>query len=422
MLSTTFRLKKVLTALVLANLTLTPHISQAVPRSVNAVLFGYIPDSGHDQYASLKNEIKKRFEAQNPDLQLSLTIDPNVDLYDMTTLSKLLSNDATAAQLVEVDTVMLADMVKQHLVQIVPYTLDDVVTTALPAVTLNNTLYGVPTYLCSNVVYSAAADLEQAKTAQSLISILRKHNPAKVPLIGNYKGSWTLSGFYMDAWADTNSNNPAELPAALQLPLQDSTVHSLSTTVHACAKSGTNPCLDGTYKDNDLAMKDFAEGKANGFVGYTENLYEILSAQPKQSLPLKVISAPMGEGEKPVMYVDALVFNPHCTGECLTDAQTVSKFLSSPTIRNLIAFSQDVGTQAIPRYLMQANKSFYTSEPAASDVYYQTYYRNVVQHAEAVPNEGFPENKDALNKALQQALSTQKQAGHHKRHLKANAH
>jgi hypothetical protein len=56
-------------------------------------------------------------------------------------------------------------------------------------------------------------------------------------------------------------------------------------------------------------------------------------------------------------------------------------FMSSVPTRNLIAFSQDVGTSATPRYLIQANGRFYTSQPAASDPAYQAYYPIEEGHA-----------------------------------------
>ncbi|TRW95147.1 extracellular solute-binding protein [Candidatus Methylobacter oryzae] len=395
------RLDKFLIAMFLSLATAS---AVAAPRTINVVLFGYIPDANHDQYAALIAKLKKRFEVDNPDIALNLTIDPNIDVYDMPTLSNLLGKNPDAAQLVEIDTVMLGNLVKEKLVQPLSFHPTDTVTQALDAAMINETLYSVPTYLCSNVIYSPA-DIEQVENSKDLVKILAKYQIDKPSLIGNYNGSWTLSGFYTDAWADTNTNSPKELPASLRLPLQDTTVQSLNTAVHSCADShGKNPCLDGTYKDNSLAMEAFARGEANGYVGYTENLFNILSARPQDAPPLHVISAPMGNGEKPVMYVDGLVFNTNCTSQCLDDAQNVAKYLTATATRNLIAFSQDAGAGAIPRYLMQANTDFYTVEPAASNPYYQAYWQQIVTKAEPVPNTGVPENKDSISKALQTAL------------------
>jgi hypothetical protein len=111
----------------------------------------------------------------------------------------------------------------------------------------------------------------------------------------------------------------------------------------------------------------------------------------------------MGAGSHPTMFVDAITFNPACTGQCLADAQTFAMFMSSVPTRNLIAFSQDVGASATPRYLIQANGRFYSSQPAASDPAYQAYYP-IVQASVAYPNQGFVPVRQAMDTALRAAL------------------
>lgn len=170
--------------------------------------------------------------------------------------------------------------------------------------------------------------------------------------------------------------------------------------VFSCeANESHNPCLDGTYKDNTAAETSFANGGANGFVGYSERLFFILSANSSQP-NLSVASAPMDAGNQPVMFVDALVFNPACTGSCLQDAQSFATFMSTLEVRNLIAFSQDAPPGTFPRYLLQANGSFYSSQPAASDPIYQGLWVNHVSLAQPYPNQGFPEARGALNETL----------------------
>lgn len=91
--------------------------------------------------------------------------------------------------------------------------------------------------------------------------------------------------------------------------------------VAACVRSGAeNPCLDGQYKDNTKAEEAFGTGGANAYVGHTERLFYILKSRPGRALP-SVVSAPLGGGTQPVMFVDALVFNRTCTGACLDDAR-----------------------------------------------------------------------------------------------------
>lgn len=162
--------------------------------------------------------------------------------------------------------------------------------------------------------------------------------------------------------------------------------------------------VDGSYKQGTGAETAFASGNAGGFIGYTKQLFAIRHANPSAPLPA-VISAPIGDGSNPLMFVDALVFNPGCVGACLSAAQAFATYMSSVAVRNIIAFSQDGPQGTLPRYLLQANPSFYSSSPASSDPMYKAY-TTIVNRATPFPNTGFPEGRTALNDALTAALTS----------------
>jgi thiamine pyridinylase len=146
----------------------------------------------------------------------------------------------------------------------------------------------------------------------------------------------------------------------------------------------------------------FATGQANGFVGYTERLFYILDAAPSQPLP-SVISAPLGLGTHPVMFVDALVVNPNCTGPCLANAMQFIAFMSQLGTRNLIAFSQDSRQPTFPRYLLQARIDFYQDALARNNPFYPAFWQ-IVRSAAEFPNQGFTANYLKLGPAVLQAL------------------
>jgi thiamine pyridinylase len=371
-------------------------------RPLKAVLFPYIPDSAGDHFASLTQTLEKNFEQSHPGIDLTLVIDLNVDSYDSGTLNTLLGSGGDGAQVVEVDTLLLGDLVSSHLVQPVSMDNPGVLPTAWQAVTVGGTAYGVPTYLCSNVIYAPSKDITSAGDGQALLKTLRDIAPGRTPLASNYVGSWTLSGLYLDAWADTHS--AAEVSSAYTAPVDPATMAVFGPIVNSCASAGSakNPCLDGTYKDNDEAENAYAAQTANGYMGYTESLFAIRKAQPSRPLPT-VISAPLGTGTHPMMFVDALVFNASCTGQCLQDAQAFAAYMSSLPVRSLIAFSQDTPAQTFPRYLLQARQDFYQASPASTDPMYQQYWP-IVQAARPYPNQGFPSSRKALESAVKKAL------------------
>lgn len=374
-------------------------------RTFSAVLFPYIPDSGGDSFASLIATLESWFEAANPEIDLEITIDPNMDLYSFSTLATLLGTGAGSVNMVEIDTLLLGDLVAQSIVQPLPFPVDGLglLPTALAAAEVDSTSYGVPTYLCGNYIYSWDAGIGGVDSGQGLIDFLTQHpDPGATPLIGNFEGSWTLPSLYVDAWADSHTNDPTQVATAYDLPLDQPTMDIFSLVVDLCGVNG-GPCLDGTYADNTVAETLFAQNQANGFVGFSERLFYILQARGGDvNLPF-VISAPLGVGSNPVMFVDALVLNPVCTGQCATDAETFSNFMSSLQVRVLIAFSDDVSPKTFPRYLLQALASFYTTAPGSQNLVYQQLAPFVLA-SQAFPNQGFPEARLQLNPALEGAL------------------
>ncbi len=376
-----------------------PSQAQGARTPFRAVLFPYIPDSSHDDFATLISTLESGFEAENPNVDLTIVIDKNMDLYDLAPdgeLSKLLGTGPNAAQVVELDTILMTSLVAQRWVQPVGVTNPGVYATAWKAATVDNTTYGVPTYMCTNVVYAFSKAIQGAANATNLLARLASINPANPPLIGVYKGSWTLPSFYVDAWADTNGANGMQ--AAYQLPLQQQTMAFFPSVVNSCVTSSKNPCLDGTYDDDQVAAR-FANGQANGLIGYTESLFAIRSANPSAPLP-QVISDPIGGGTHPSLFVDALVFNPACTGDCLTTAQAFASYMSTVDVRATIAFSLDGKPGTLPRYLLQASKEFYQAPPASQDPMYRAY-APIAAAGVAFPNTNFPQARVPLNKELQ---------------------
>ncbi|MFY2558075.1 extracellular solute-binding protein [Corallococcus terminator] len=390
--------------LVLSACSESPDPTPTPPRPLKAVLFPYIPDAAGDGFASLKQRLEADFERAHTDIDLDIVFDSNLDLYDLDeggTLNQLLGQGTGAAQVVEVDTLILGSLASKGWIQPVPVEAGASHPAAEEAVRISGASYGVPTYLCTYVVYSNSPQLRTATDGASLVRILSDVAPGKRPLAVNFDGSWTLPSSYLDAWADTHPGTA--LSTAITLPLDSPTVASFKTVVDSCSlQQDVNPCLDGTYDGNTVAEEAFATEQANGFMGYTERLFFIRQARPTQRLP-EVISVPLGTGSAPAVFVDALVLNASCTGACAEDARAFTTFMSDPEVRGLIAFSEDAPLGTSPRYLLQANRAFYQQEPARSDPMYQRF-EPLLNGARPYPNQGFPENRRAMQAALLEDL------------------
>ncbi|WP_375759912.1 extracellular solute-binding protein [Corallococcus exercitus] len=373
-------------------------------RPLKAVLFPYIPDSAGDSFASLEQRLEADFERAHPDIDLDVVFDASLDVYDLDeggTLNQLLGAQEGAAQVVEVDTLLLGSLAAKGWIQPVALEAGVAHPVAEEAVSISGQHYGVPTYLCTKVVYSRTPNIRSATDSASLVRILREVAPGKRPLAMNLDGSWTLPASYLDAWSDTHPGDA--LARAISLPLDSPTVGAFAEVVDSCSlEAGVNPCLDGTYADNSVAEEAFAAEQANGFMGYTERLFYILKANPSMPLP-EVVSVPLGAGSAPAVFVDALVLNASCTGTCAEDARTFTSFMQAPETRSLIAFSKDGPEGTRPRYLLQASRAFYQQEPARSDPMYPQY-EAILSGARPYPNQHFPENRKALQGALLEAL------------------
>ena len=380
------------------------------PRPFRAVLYPSIPDAGGDSFAMLRHILERGFEARHPDVDLDLKIDPKIDLYDWTVLEGLFG-DSASADMVELDTQLLGDVVEAGLVRPFDARAEDTLPLARRAVTVDGIVYGLPTYLCTQVVFARDAGIESVTSSADAVRFLAGLDRHATPLVGNFAGSWTLPGLYVGAWSGTHLEGEAPCcdfspPAeAYSLPLDPAVVAGLEPLIRACEKNGQNPCLAGAYKEGAKAEAAFATGQANGFAGYTERLFEILGAASFNDLP-RLAALPLGRSTRPLVFVDALVVRRSCEGACLADARAFARFMHSLDVRNLIAFSADT-EGALPRYLLQANTSFYTSEPAVHDPIYAAVWKRILPVARHFPNRGFRKARRQLEAALLQALAPQ---------------
>lgn len=83
---------------------------------IRVLIYPYIPDLNRDGLKQLRNYIKIEFEAQFPNVKVQVDGDPNTtDPYLLDNLKAYLGTASDAYDLVEVDTIMLGEMVKNNL-------------------------------------------------------------------------------------------------------------------------------------------------------------------------------------------------------------------------------------------------------------------------------------------------------------------
>lgn len=371
-------------------------------------LFPYIPDAAGDSYAKLLSRIEKEFEAENPSVDLVLKPMTDDGFYEAEKLTEWLSKDPSDGgyHLVEVDTLLLGDLVNSNLVAEwkTPPGRSDWHPAGAEGVNAGGKVYGVPHWLCGHFVFTRDKKIAKAKTVSALLDALDSADPAITNITGVLTGSWNMPALYLDAWADTYG--PKNVGSAVSTNLDATVMNSFKLFSRQCETEGKNPCLDGTFDDNpDQSAKEFAAGRADAFFGYSERLNLILR-QGAGGAPVRVSSAPLGEGKRPLLFVDAFVMrNRDCDAGCQEAAAKFAAYMNRPQTHEWILVSDDAGAGAVPRYLLPATHSAYKAPRVRRERYFKTL-RKEIKDGAAYPVSGIPEMRkkmrDEILKQLQQ--------------------
>ncbi|MDQ3802567.1 MAG: hypothetical protein M3416_01760 [Acidobacteriota bacterium] len=393
-------------SLLIASVAYRQTASPPDRRVFRVALFPYIPDAAGDSYAKLLSRIEKEFEAENPSVDLVLKPMADDGFYEVEKLTEWLSNDPSGGgyHLVEVDTLLLGDLVSSNLAAewAAPPGLSDWHRAGAEGVNVGGKVYGVPHWLCGHFIFTRDKKIAKAKTVSQLLDALRSADPSITNVTGVLTGSWNMPALYLDAWADTYG--PKNVGSAISPNLDGTVMKSFKSFSQQCETGGKNPCLDGTFADNDLSAKQFADGKADAFFGYSERLNFILR-QGAGGPRVEVASAPLGEGKRPLLFVDAFVMRRGCDVSCQEAAAKFAAYMNRPQTHEWILMSHDAGANAVPRYLLPATRSAYKAPQVRRDRYFKTLGEEIKDGA-AYPVSGIPgmrkKMRDEILKQLQQ--------------------
>ncbi|ACY13944.1 lipoprotein [Haliangium ochraceum] len=366
-------------------------------------LFPWIPEA-----ESFFAWIEEDFERQHPDIDLIVRAvkkshdwEPEyvADLsYEYEQTAEALTGDGADAQdLVEVDTMLLGWLHSRD--AIVPFEVGDrdYLPFAQQAVSLGGEVYGAPHWTCGYFVISEDPAIRQAADRAALLETLAARETDAVDLVGDLDGSWDSVMVYVDALHDGEPER--DLVTALDEELIDPAVaESFSAIGAACTKDGVNGC------DSD-GVDVFARGEADALIGYSERLNPILADADRSVGELHVASAPLGDGDHPVLFTDALVLSPLCAERCREAAQQFAAYYNSDEVFETALLARDVGDDAVPRYLLPATASAFETEGVAAERLYGEL-RTEIEGAVPYPITGVPEARarGSIRAQIQTAL------------------
>jgi thiamine pyridinylase len=392
-------------------------VTEGPPKTILRVaLFPHIPDPAGDALEALQDSIRTRFERANPSISLQMRrMEPrDAGFYSPDSLLAWLSEGGGQYDVVEIDAVLLDTLARSDLIkpwQVQPSA--NWIPEALPALRHNDTLYGIPHWLCSDFVITRDSSVFRAATFNDLVNALElgSSGSSPRPVTGFLRGSWVLPMLYLHAWTDTYG--PGELEKAMIQGLDPTVVQNMRKLLSDCVIGTMNTCLDPS-SSLDATVSVFATGKADALLGYSERLTSIIqsgvapSALLLSPLPLGPGDGAAGFGNQTLLYVDALVLRSGCNDQCLGAARAFANFLLSDPTYQLFLTSMDVppnGPPAVPRYLIPATKTAFELPQVASDSLF-AQMRRALPGAVAMPNAGLPGRRLKMQADLLRVLTS----------------
>ena len=370
---------------------------------LKVALYPWVPNA-----ESLVHWIERDFESRNPDIDLVVrplarANDEEVfgDLsYDYEKAASALTSGGEDSQhIIEVDTMILGKLIGAGAVR--KFEVQGGVSflpAALEAVTWEDGVYGVPHWTCGYFVISRLEEVRHAGSLSELLAALETGGTDSVDLVGDLDGSWDSIMIYLDAFMDTYPGG--DLGQALSLPELDPAVRDGFRRVgSACTVGGRNFC-------GEDHVDEFARGAADALIGYSERLHPILDGGEAAERELHIASATLGDGDRPMLFTDALVLSRDCsTRRCEDAASAFAAYYVSDEVFETVLMSRDAGQSATPRYLLPSTTSAFDTDSVGADRLYQQL-KGEIDGARSYPNRGVPEARDAgvIRERLRQAL------------------
>jgi thiamine pyridinylase len=346
-------------------------------RVLNVALYPYIPTlPPGTQFTGLVTHVIETYQQQNPQVLLAAQMNQETNIYSFTELPQLLG--AQGLDVIELDTLYMGFLVSQNLVNPAQIAGEAPLPVATAASTINNQLWGIPSWLCMDFVYSGNQGVQQATTLTNLLQFLGQMPQGAPEMVGDYNGSWRLPSIYINAYVQQYGYG--QIAQAMQMPPDpDSTViTNLVNLTNTCANAGTNNCTNGIYHNspNGTPERTFATGNAGADIGFSEQSFFVNYYGPVN--PLYAVPAAWGANPQPLLFSDTFVTSlATCANgsQCATDAAALTTLMTGLPMKNYIVQSQDLPPGTPWRTLLVAAASFYQQPVVQANPMYQQYQR-----------------------------------------------
>lgn len=325
----------------------------ATRRVLTVALYPYVPD-----FYRMFADAKAAFEKMHGDVEVVPVWLP--DYYDSQGPGSIRK---TAANVLEIDSVFLDDLLKEN-GRLLPLpdgstpSEGEFAKAAVQAARRNGRWMGSPHWLCSDFVFSTKAKPFTGSTLKDLQQLVGAQHRDGAGLLADVMGKSTLGELYLDALVDEAGTFPAALARLPKAP-EDAEMSDLQRLLGLCDAS---MCRREDYHDDAGGYpRQFAQKRGVALVGYSEATYEIMRELKSDDCTAPgscigaddVVVAPFpaaDEGAHPFVWVDTLAINKTCTGPCVADAAAFIEMMNDDAhLLGDLFPSMD-----IPRYLLPA--------------------------------------------------------------------
>lgn len=390
-------------------------LTGAQTRVLNVALYSFIPNVPGATFEVLVNNVIMAGQMQNPQVLLSVQMNP---VAQNTSPTRIYSFTELPAQLqqggfdvMEVDTLYLGFLAQGGFINPVEITGDTPLPVALQASSFGGQLWGIPSWLCMDFIFSFNPAVRDVNSLPELFQFLGGTPSGQTPMVGDYNGSWRLPSIYINAYVQNYGYG--QIARSVTAPPDPATISNIIDVTATCANGAVNNCINGTYHNSPTpgpTEKAFATGQAGADVGFSEQSLYINYYAPGAPPPLYVTPAVWGNQPQPLLFSDAFVTSSaNCPPQspCAADATLFTTLMTSAAMKTFIVESQDVPEGGAPaRTLLVATEPFYAQPEIANDPFYRQL-TPVFANAQPFPNDFTADIQDRMKHQICQALQSQ---------------
>ena len=371
-------------------------------RTLSVVIYPFVPDQ-----MDLFYQTKQDFEAAHPDINLQI-IDLSENYYDP---SKEKSVSGTTANVYELDTVFLQDFVTAKKIKVLPDSLvpaeGEVLANTKNGSMIGGVWYGVPHWVCGNFLFYLTSDtaLANAQTLSDLKNVVTPSNG----IFSDLAGKSNLGEYYIDVLNDRYGDSSAFQNFLTVETLDQGAVDDLNDVLNLCP---AGYCRSVDFHERDgFYPRQFARRAVRAYVGYSESLYNVIMeienscSAADNCVDINDVTAGIlpfdDNGQHQFSWVDSMVIDSGCTGQCEQDAITFIKFYTG---ESTILAALLPGTYRPVRYLLPARASLYANSDLLAAAPLYAKFKTMIENASTITKDGLVSNLNAIGAKLNETL------------------